>query len=404
MSLILAALLAQVQPPEGWTETRFHRVHLRNGNFLDGQLLANVPEAVTLKVKTGELEIARDLIAKVEYLRIRSYEEKPTPVLPPEPVEADAPPAPAAVADAPASPLRTRVEGVLARARRATQSVQDAALRELAALGYDGAVVLVSLLERLDGEDGRFAGRVLRETRNPLIREPLKLLLRSPNPVARAEAVDTLSALGVETDLTGDASPLVRTTALRAMEFFRPRSSLSRSAAFAGDAHPEVRRQAIRTAFVLARAHDEGAELVRALLDVLRGPALSEARVEILDALALLRHASEWHGVADELRHEAKEVRRAAARCLGELLNAEASPSIAEALGNEESAEVKRALIESAAKLRDPALIPALIEKLSDPDLKIVNAAAESLFHISRQNLGTSRMRWEDYWNAVRGR
>jgi hypothetical protein len=71
---VILALLLALQD-QGWTETRFHRVHLRNGNFVDGHLLANEPEAVTLRVKTGELEISRDLVLKVEHMRIRSFEE-----------------------------------------------------------------------------------------------------------------------------------------------------------------------------------------------------------------------------------------------------------------------------------------------------------------------------------------
>lgn len=402
--IALALLLLQAAPPEGWTETRFHRVHLRNGNFLDGQLVANEPEAVTLRVKSGEMEITRDLVMKVEYLRIRSYEDKPTPVPPPEPVSPEAPPTTAVFPEPPASPVRSRVEELLSRARRAPEDGKERILSELSATGFEGALLLISLLERLDDASAAFAGRALREIRNPLLRDRLKPLLRSSSPVARAEAVETLSALGVETDLLGDPSPVVRAAALRAAEFFKPRAALSRCAALCGDAHPEVRRLAVRAGFAVARAHDQGAPLVAALVELLRGSAGEAARVDILDALGRLRHADVWASVAEQLKRDEAPVRLGAARCLGELKNAEATPAMAEALEAEASGAVKIALIEAAGKIKDPAVIPALIARLSEEDPKVVRSAADALWRISGQNLGTTRARWEDYWNAIRNR
>ncbi|HEX7901407.1 MAG TPA: hypothetical protein VF950_26850, partial [Planctomycetota bacterium] len=84
-TLALLTALAAQQTSEVWTEIRFHRVHLRNGNFVDGTLVANEQESVTLRVKTGDIEITRDLIDKVEYVKMRSYKEKPADVPPPTP-------------------------------------------------------------------------------------------------------------------------------------------------------------------------------------------------------------------------------------------------------------------------------------------------------------------------------
>jgi HEAT repeat protein len=401
---VIALLLVLAQAGEGWTETRFHRVTLRNGNFLDGQLLANEPESVKLRVKTGEMDVPRDQIAKVEYMRIRSYEDKPTPILPAEPVAAE-PVAPSAgVLPAASGPWIDRARDILVNARSAPEERKERAIRELVAGGYDCARALLTLIERIGDEEARLAGRALRDMRNPLLKSDVKPLLASRNPVARAEAVETLASLGVETDLLSDGSPLVRTAALRAVEFFKPRASLARAAALCADPNPYVRAQAVRSAFLVAREHDKGADLVDGLLRALDGPADVPSRVEILNALGHLRHASAWSGVAAELKRESPEVKVAAARCLGDLANAEASPAIAEALEDEAPADVSVALVETAGRLKDPQLIPVLIERLSDARPSVSRAALDSLIGISGQNYGPRKDRWEAYWEAVKDR
>lgn len=80
MLSILAALA--LQAPSGdnsWIETRFHRVHLANGNFIDGQLVEESKRLVVLKMKAGTFGIRRDMIDRVEYVRMRSLKESPAP-------------------------------------------------------------------------------------------------------------------------------------------------------------------------------------------------------------------------------------------------------------------------------------------------------------------------------------
>jgi len=71
MGLPLAAS-AQQEAGSPWIETRFHRVHLRNGNTIDGQLVNEGKSAVVLKLKAGEMQIRKDMIDRVEMVRMRS--------------------------------------------------------------------------------------------------------------------------------------------------------------------------------------------------------------------------------------------------------------------------------------------------------------------------------------------
>jgi hypothetical protein len=72
----------------GWSETRFHRVYLRNGSVIDGNLIEDTPTMVVLKVTSGEFGIRKDQIARdeegrlrVTLVKTRSYKEAP-PVVP----------------------------------------------------------------------------------------------------------------------------------------------------------------------------------------------------------------------------------------------------------------------------------------------------------------------------------
>jgi HEAT repeat protein len=402
--LALLALQADVKA-DGWTETRFHRVHLRNGNFVDGDLLRNDAETVTIKVRTGDLEVSRDLVERVELVRMRSYAEKPTDVAPPpavKPAPEGSPPAPALALPAPTGPVQQRAGEIVSSVRHVPADRRDDALRELVGLGPEGALALILMIETLDDDAVRFAGRALREVRSPLLREPLVTLLKSVRPLVRAEAVSSLALLGLEVDLTWDSSPLVRTASLWAAEVFKSRAAFPRAAALCADPSPDVRRQAIRAVFLIAREHALADQLRDGLVEALRGEAVPAARVEILDALARLRNASAWTAAADELRRDAVEVRIAAARCLAELRSPDSISSLAEALASEVAGPAKVALAEAAGRLRQPMLVEPLIARLSDPDPKVVRASADALAAITGQNHGSDPSRWTAYWEKAR--
>jgi hypothetical protein len=82
-TLVVPALLAlqlvataQDKNPT-WVETRFHRVHLRNGNFIDGQLLRQNSKIVVLNLKSGEFGVGRDMVQRVEFITMRMLSEPP---------------------------------------------------------------------------------------------------------------------------------------------------------------------------------------------------------------------------------------------------------------------------------------------------------------------------------------
>src|SRR6266498_3822034 len=90
LTTIVAALAltvggAALQAQDGqWVETRFNRVFLRNGNFIDGHLIGETNQSVRMKLITGEMTIRKDTIEldsigrpRVELIKMRSYQELP---------------------------------------------------------------------------------------------------------------------------------------------------------------------------------------------------------------------------------------------------------------------------------------------------------------------------------------
>jgi hypothetical protein len=71
-----AALFAQ-DGPDQFQTIRFHRVHLRNGNVIDGNLLSLTDDMATLRLSSGEMSIKRGTIEKIEFIKMRSLLERP---------------------------------------------------------------------------------------------------------------------------------------------------------------------------------------------------------------------------------------------------------------------------------------------------------------------------------------
>ena len=70
-----AGMAAAQQQGEGWVYTRFFRVHLRNGNCVDGDLVKKTDKEVILKLSSGEISFRMDQIEKLEFVKMKSYNE-----------------------------------------------------------------------------------------------------------------------------------------------------------------------------------------------------------------------------------------------------------------------------------------------------------------------------------------
>src|SRR5579863_8190075 len=72
---------AWAQQDPVWQEIRFYRVHLRNGNFIDGDLVKQSSKEVVLRLRSGEISIRSDQIDRLEFVKMRDVREVPAPVV-----------------------------------------------------------------------------------------------------------------------------------------------------------------------------------------------------------------------------------------------------------------------------------------------------------------------------------
>ena len=66
--------------PAPTAETRFHRVFLKNGNFVDGDLQRIEADTVVLRLKSGDVGINRDLVDRIEIVKMKAADEAPPKV------------------------------------------------------------------------------------------------------------------------------------------------------------------------------------------------------------------------------------------------------------------------------------------------------------------------------------
>jgi hypothetical protein len=158
----LAAAWAAQDSASPWIETRFHRVHLRNGNTIDGQLVQDLRGVVVLQLKSGQMSIRRDMIDKVEMVRMRSLKEaiefkappKAEPAVPEKPPVTETPerdkgPRPPTGADFASIPedTRARIDEIIHGWMAAPSHLRDDLSAKLDDLSPEAARYLGLLLE-----------------------------------------------------------------------------------------------------------------------------------------------------------------------------------------------------------------------------------------------------------------
>src|SRR5258708_2741955 len=170
LSVVLGSRLAALQQ-DGWSETSFHRIHLRNGNFIDGKVISDKPGEVILLLKSGELTVRRDQIDQVEIVKMRSWNEKPiileskTKPLTVTPNKSNPDVSKPGVDQTPME-IRKKVDVIVYKVKMSTGDNRRFPVEELQPLGDEGAVYLASRLTGLDAELSMSAAAALRELKS----------------------------------------------------------------------------------------------------------------------------------------------------------------------------------------------------------------------------------------------
>jgi HEAT repeat protein len=414
-ALWLHLLIPPVQQPAPApaAETRFHRVFLKNGNFIDGDLQRIEAETVVLRLKSGDLGINRDLVERIEIVKMKAADEAPPKVDLParsaeelRKIEAAESPAPR-VAPAFAAPpaVKAAVDPLASRLAKAPPEEVDSLLRELSLLGAETHPYMASLMERSDAVTAEHLGSVLAQTRSPATAPFLRRLLKHPAPQVRAVAAQALASNGgaaevpALTELFKDGHAQVRGAAATAVIALDGEGAFKALCGLVQDPERSVRSPVLGALGALAKQPETKAAFADALAD-----ALAKAPPPVKADAALALGRSRAPGAPSLLRAQfgdaAAEVRVAAAAALGEHGGDEAAEAVASRMDLEGDAAVRISLSQAAESLRTKAAIPALIGYLGEERDEVRRAALGALKTLSGKDFGRDPDKWAAWWDA----
>lgn len=441
MEFLSLALILALQDPV-YVETRFHRVHLRNGNFVDGDMVRRTDQEVVLKLKFGEMSVRSDSVDRVELIKMRTIGEtpkeieKPAPKVletesrpPAEPTGKTAapPPGKTPVAAAPVKApdkepekavrtvdtfeagggVREKVDQILAQIKQAPRERKFDYMQSLLAAGPDAAPYLASILETLDPATLGYVSNALSRMQDPKAVPILRRLLASPAPGVRTACVTLIGKLG-GTENARDLHPLlrdddvvVRGTAVSVLQDFANKDSFDPVSLLISDPDKSVRMRAIAALTAIADKHGLKEELARALSDALeRGRG--EAKADILSAIDKAGARDLWILVVRYLTDDSPQVRAAAAIALGNFNVPDVAETILDRLSFEKEYWPRIQLAGAAQKMKLQKSIDILIEWLKEPDKNIKTAAARSLREITGQGFGLEYEPWAAWREQTR--
>jgi len=379
-------------------ETRFHRVHLKNGNFVDGALLRESDQEVILKLRDGEFTIRRHLVDRVEFVKMRSveYVRRPEPpkeaapgkkgiaLMKEEPLpdpQASRAALPAGVAEA----LGAKVTAILSRLAKAEAVHKHDVARELLSAG-DGAGACVSaLLDTCDEEDLPYVELVLKKMKDRACVEPLSKQLESKRAEVRKVGVSVLGVLGRKGALNQvrgrleDEDARVREAAVGALEASDDWTVLKPMARRVADLDENVRKRASAAAHALAKKFGLLGDLKDELLSHLDNTR-GDPKAEVASALLKLADTGLTDTFLKLLEDDTPSVRAVAAKALA---LPEAEEALLRLLSVERDGRVKVELAGSLGRLKSGKGEATLLLWLEDREREVRVAAAGALRRIT---------------------
>jgi HEAT repeat protein len=415
--VLSAARLAAGQQDSPFVETRFHRIHLRNGNVIDGDLISKTEKDILLRLKVGEIAIRMDMVDRVEFIKMRSILEKPVPVETSKPASgalgnprdpftrppSSRPPLTVEVFAA-SDETRQKIDALLVELGPANPENKMSILDNMVSVGMDTGPYVASLLGRIDRADISIATAVIVKCKDLRAVPILVKYLASPDPLIRTAAASALGGLG-DTGITSDLLPLlsdkdltVRTTAVTALSDLGGERAFDAILRLSGDPDRQIRSQAIQGSYVLATKLNLTDSLKdgwsRALSQA--GP---QARIDLLGALGRLKDGEVWRVVSYSLADTQPAVRATAASVLGLLASPESAQALASQASAETDAKVKIAIAQAAGAVGARGAIDSLIRWLRDDDQATRTEALATLKALTSQKFGPDPSAWED-WRA----
>jgi len=340
--------LTSLQQPEGWAETTFHRIYLRNGNFIDGRVIRDNVGEVILLLKSGEMAVRRDQIDRVELIKMRSWNEKPTVLTAPKPVaptdvnSRPNPNTPAPTVETPEA-IRKKVDLMIFKLKTSAAGEKEFNIDELQQLGEEAAVYLASKLPTIDAKLIHAAGAALISLKpTPKVVEVLEPLVSNASGPVREAAATILVVTGGESargrfirPLFTDPDPKVRESALGLLGNVEDGDWFDSACDLSQDPVKEVRTRAMRLARTIAQKQGWMDRYLRALATQVGNPDAG-VRADALAMFGGLGIKESWTHVTPALGDSESMVRAAAAQALMQLAVPESGEAIVSAMNRED--------------------------------------------------------------------
>ena len=406
----VGAAAAQQQEPN-WVDVRFYRVHLHNGNVVDGQLVKQTDKEVVLLIQGGEIHFRNDVIERLELVKMRSLTEKPllVPSVSPSgpgraPLNPGAPRlSKGAVEVFDASPeTREKIDPCLVELGQANPERKQAVMDNMSQVGLDTGPYLASLLTRVDLSDISVLTAVIVKCHDTRAIPLLIRQLASENPLIRTAAASALGGLGDDRAISSlialidDKDPTVKQTAVTAIADVGGPRALDALLPVCGDGDRKCRSTAIQGSFIIATKIASIPTLLDGWTKALStGPA--NARVDLLAALARLKNPDVWKTIVLYVGDDSPAVRASAATSLAAMGAVDAAPVIASQANSENNLSAKIALAQAAGQLKIRGAVDALIRWLGEEDANLKREAVTSLQSISGQQIGDDPSAWAEW-------
>src|SRR5882672_2161097 len=406
---------AAAQDDRRFTELQFHRVHLRNGNFLDGELLKQTDKLVLLRVPSGEMTVRMDLVDRVEFVKMKSYNEAPN-------ILANVPASSGATKNTPPPPIRPRttpaitstsikldpqteeaVQAALADYFKADIELRQSILNKLIGMGGNVPAYLVSIISRFERDQVGTILQTVSQTKDAGLIPVLAAHLESSDTSLRQNVIMAMGAIGNESAIPylsvalKDADPAVRSAAVTAIALTPAPSAFDALLPLVGDADKDTRRRVIATLHEQATKYSRQRELADAISNALRGGS-DEARMDLIDAAARGNHRTLWGALTPLLREDSAEIRRVSALALGTLAVPESADAVLSAVLTEKTESVRTALAGTVQKLGILKAGGTLISWMEQGTIETKLAAKSALSALAGQNLGDDLLKWKEWW------
>ena len=387
---------------------RFHRVHLTNGNFIDGQLVKETAASVLLRLRSGEMTIRRDMIDRVEFVKMKDRYQ--APIIAPAPkkadVKTDSKPGvkpDAKPIDSKASPeIQKKVDVMIFKLKNAPGTDKIIPREELEAMGDPAIAYLASRAPDMDISMMDVVMQALIVMKTTAANDVLVQLITHEKAAVRSFAC---TVLGTQSDdnkrtyvrpMLKDRDDRVRATAVTLLGSVTEAEWMEPVGDLLGDESRDVRNSAVQISRRLATKHGLQDKFLSGLVANLNATS-DDVRADMVAAIGTLGIKDSWSFLTRMLNDREAKVRAAAASALTALAADESAIEVVEALGRERDATVRLALVQVVIRLRLMKAVEPLIEWLGDTDESVRKAAENALRTLTGESLGQDKEAWANW-------